>query len=65
MTQKILAKDLSQTELLQSIERQGIAEESMGQTVEILLNIRDITEYNRAVTIRSQRITGRKSRVKR
>jgi hypothetical protein len=65
MTQKILAKDLSQTELLQSIERKGIAEESMGQTVEILLNLRDITESNRAVTIRSQRITGRKSRVKR
>jgi hypothetical protein len=51
--------------LLQSIERKGIAEESMGQTVEILLNLRDITESNRAVTIRSQRITGRKSRVKR
>ncbi|MEO3704501.1 hypothetical protein [Trichormus azollae] len=65
MTQKILAKDLSQTDLLQSIERKGVAEESMDQTVEILLNLRDITESNRAVTIRSQRITGRKSRVKR
>jgi hypothetical protein len=39
MTQIILAKDLSQTELLQSIERKAIAEESMGQTVEILLNL--------------------------
>jgi hypothetical protein len=35
MRQKILAKDLSQTELLQSIEGKGIAEESMGQKVEI------------------------------
>jgi hypothetical protein len=35
MRQKILAKDLSQTELLQGIERKGIAEESMGQKVEI------------------------------
>jgi hypothetical protein len=35
MRQKILAKDLSQTELLQSIERKGIVEESMGQKVEI------------------------------
>ena len=59
MRQKVLAKDLSQTELLQSTERKGIAGESMGQKVEILLNL------NRAVTIRSQRITGRKSRVKR
>ena len=39
MTQKILAKDLSQIELLQSIEPKGIAEESMRQKVEILLNI--------------------------
>ncbi|MEO3705751.1 hypothetical protein [Trichormus azollae] len=59
MTQKILAKDLSQTELLQSIKRKGIAEESMGQKVDILLNL------HRAVTIRNQRITGRKSRVNR
>jgi hypothetical protein len=29
MTQKFLAKNLSQTELLQSIERKGIAEESI------------------------------------
>jgi hypothetical protein len=35
MRQKILAKDLSQTELLQSIKRKGIAEESMVQKVEI------------------------------
>jgi hypothetical protein len=35
MRQKILAKDLSQTELLQSIERKGIVEESIGQKVEI------------------------------
>jgi hypothetical protein len=35
MRQKILAKDLSQTELLQSIEGKGIAEGSMGQKVEI------------------------------
>jgi hypothetical protein len=35
MRQKILAKDLSQTELLQSIDRKGIVEESMGQKVEI------------------------------
>jgi hypothetical protein len=39
MTQIILAKDLSQTELLQSIERKAIAKESMGQKVEILLNL--------------------------
>jgi hypothetical protein len=39
MTQKILAKDLSQTELLQSIERKGIGEESIGQKVEIVLNL--------------------------
>ncbi|MEO3706265.1 hypothetical protein AAFM79_16895 [Trichormus azollae HNT15244] len=39
MTQIILAKYLSQTELLQSIERKGIPEESMGQKVEILLNL--------------------------
>jgi hypothetical protein len=38
MTQKILAKDLSQTELLQSIEQKRIAEKSMGQKVETLLN---------------------------
>jgi hypothetical protein len=30
MRQIILAKDLSQTELLQSIERKGITEESIG-----------------------------------
>ncbi|ADI62670.1 hypothetical protein [Trichormus azollae] len=39
MRQKILAKDLSQTELVQSIDRKGIAEESMGQKVEILLSL--------------------------
>ena len=39
MRPKILAKDLSQTELLQSIKRKGIAEEPMGQKVEILLNL--------------------------
>ena len=39
MRQKILVKDLSQTELVQSIERKGIAEESMGQKVEILLTL--------------------------
>ena len=39
MRQKILAKDLSQTELLQSIDRKGIAGESMVQKVEILLNL--------------------------
>jgi hypothetical protein len=52
-------KDLSQTKLLQSIKRKGTTEESMGQKVEILLNL------HRAVTIRSQRITSRKSRGKR
>jgi hypothetical protein len=35
MRQKILAKDLSQTELFQSIEGKGIAGEFMGQKVEI------------------------------
>jgi hypothetical protein len=39
MRQKILAKDLSQTELLQSIDRKGIAGESIVQKVEILLNL--------------------------
>ncbi|MEO3703945.1 hypothetical protein [Trichormus azollae] len=39
MTQKVLVKDLSQTELLQSIEKKGIAEKSMGQKVETLLNV--------------------------
>jgi hypothetical protein len=35
MRQEILVKDLSQRELLQSIERKGVVEESMGQKVEI------------------------------
>ena len=39
MRQKILAKDLSQTELLQSIERKGIVGEFMGQKVDIVLTL--------------------------
>jgi len=39
MTQKILSKDKSSSDLLQTINPKGIADESMGRTVEILLNL--------------------------
>jgi hypothetical protein len=38
MTQKIILKDKSFCDLLQTIDPKGIAEESMRHTVEILLN---------------------------
>ncbi|MEO3707285.1 hypothetical protein [Trichormus azollae] len=68
MTQIILAKDLSQTELLQSIERKGIAEESMGQTVEILLNlieqlqseVKELRAENQGLRDENKRLKGEK-----
>jgi cell shape-determining protein MreC len=39
MTQKLISKEKSVCDLLQTIEPKGIAEESMRQTVEVLLNL--------------------------
>jgi|GEM_PF-2350425 hypothetical protein len=39
MTQKIISQDKSSSDLLQTIDPKGIADESMRQTVEILLNL--------------------------
>lgn len=58
MTQKTSGDQLVET-LLQSIEPSEIADESLRRTVSILLNIM------RAITSRNQRITVRKSKIKR
>lgn len=58
MTQKTSGDQLVET-LLQSIEPSEIADESLRRTVSILLNIM------RAITSRNQRITIRKSKIKR
>jgi regulator of replication initiation timing len=39
MTQKIISKEKSSSDLLQTIDPKGIADESMRHTVEILLNL--------------------------
>ena len=39
MTQKIIESDKSISDLLQTIEPKGIADESMRHTVEVLLNL--------------------------
>ncbi len=39
MTQKIIESDKSISDLLQTMEPKGIADESMRHTVEILLNL--------------------------
>jgi hypothetical protein len=39
MTQKLIKSDFSELDLLQTIEPKGIADESMRQTVEVLLNL--------------------------
>jgi regulator of replication initiation timing len=72
MRQKILAKDLSQTELLQSIERKGIAGESMGQKVEILLNlieqlqleVKELRAENQGLRDENNRLKGEKGQAK-
>lgn len=58
MTQKTSADQLVET-LLQSLEPSEIADESLRRTVSILLNLM------RAITSRNQRITVRKSKIKR
>ncbi|MBD2628663.1 hypothetical protein H6G56_19725 [Anabaena variabilis FACHB-164] len=39
MTQKLISKNFSELDLLQTIEPKGIADESMRHTVEVLLNL--------------------------
>lgn len=39
MTQKLIKSDFSELDLLQTIEPKGIADESMRQTVEVLLKL--------------------------
>jgi hypothetical protein len=59
MTQKIIENDKSISDVLQTIEPKGIADESMRHTVEIL------QQANRAITIKSRRLRVRESTVKR
>ena len=66
MTQKIISKDKSSSDLLQTIDPKGIADESMRQTVEILLNlieqlqlkVKDLESENQRLKDENNRLKG-------
>jgi DNA-directed RNA polymerase specialized sigma54-like protein len=65
MTQKIIESDKSISDLLQTIDPKGIADESMRHTVEVLLNLIGITVPKREnCTLRLKRLQDNDFRTK-
>lgn len=65
MTQKLISSDLSEIDLLQTIEPKGIADESMRQTVEILLNlIEQLQSKIKGLESENQRLRDENNRLK-
>jgi len=66
MTPKIISQDKSSSDLLQTIDPKGIADESMRQTVEILLNlieqlqlkVKDLESENQRLKDENNRLKG-------
>ena len=59
MTQKIIESDKSISDLLQTIEPKGIADESMRHTVEVLLNLIEQLELKvKGLESENQRLKG-------
>jgi regulator of replication initiation timing len=65
MTQKLISREKSISDLLQTIEPKGIADESMGQTVEILLNlIKQLQSEVKELKAENQRLRDENNRLK-
>jgi FtsZ-binding cell division protein ZapB len=66
MTQKLISKEKSVRDLLQTIEPKGIAEESMRQTVEVLLNlIEELQVKVKSLESENQQLRDENNRLKR
>ena len=65
MTQKIIESDKSISDLLQTIEPKGIADESMRHTVEVLLNLIEQLELKvKGLELENQRLKDENNRLK-
>jgi hypothetical protein len=65
MTQKIIESDKSISDLLQTIEPKGIADESMRHTVEVLLNLIEQLELKiKGLESENQRLKDENNRLK-
>ena len=65
MTPKIISKDKSSSDLLQTIDPKGIADESMRQTVEILLNLIEQLQLKvKDLELENQRLKDENNRLK-